>query len=63
MKIYIKKGDKVKISKIEFDGVSEMKLSTLKRKLKGTKEKKFWRIFTPSKYVPKKFEEDKGKLI
>ncbi len=63
MKIFIKKGDKVKISKIVFDGVSEMKLSTLRRKLKGTKEKKLWHIFTPSKYVPKKFEEDKEKMI
>ncbi len=63
MKIFIKKGDKVKISKIVFDGVSEMKLSTLRRKLKGTKEKKLWHVFTPSKYVPKKFEEDKEKMI
>jgi outer membrane protein insertion porin family len=63
MKVFVSKGGKVKISKIDFDGIKELPLSTLKRKLKSTKEKKFWRIFSPSKYIPNKFEEDKEKLL
>ncbi len=63
MKVFVNKGGKVKISKIDFDGIKELPLSTLKRKLKSTKEKKFWRIFSPSKYIPNKFEEDKEKLL
>ena len=63
MKVNIKKGEKVKISEIKFVGISEMKESVLRRKLKGTKQKAFYKIFTSSKYVPKKFEEDKIKLI
>ncbi|MCU0468617.1 MAG: outer membrane protein assembly factor BamA [Arcicella sp.] len=63
MRIEIAKGDKVKISKIQFEGVSELSERTVRRKLKNTKQKAFYKIFTPSKYIPKKFEEDKGKLV
>jgi outer membrane protein insertion porin family len=35
----------------------------LKRKLKGTKEKKITHVFTPSKFIRSKYEEDKQKLI
>jgi outer membrane protein insertion porin family len=63
MKVAIQKGDKVKISLIKFVGISEIKESVLRRKMKGTKQKVFYKIFTSSKYIPKKYEEDKGKLI
>jgi outer membrane protein insertion porin family len=63
MKIDITKGNKVKISKIEFEGVSELSEKTVRRKLKNTKQKAFYKLFSPSKYIPKKFEEDKGKLV
>jgi outer membrane protein insertion porin family len=63
MRIEVAKGDKVKISKIQFEGVSELSERTVRRKLKNTKQKAFYKIFTPSKYIPKKFEEDKGKLV
>jgi outer membrane protein insertion porin family len=63
MKIDISKGNKVKISKIQFEGVSELSERTVRRKLKNTKQKAIYRLFSPSKYIPKKFEEDKGKLV
>ncbi len=63
MKIDIVKGDKVKISEIKFVGVSELSEGTVRKKLKNTKQKAFYKIFSPSKYIPKKFEEDKIKLI
>ncbi len=63
MKIDIVKGAKVKVSKIELVGVTELSEGTVRKKLKETKQKAFYRIFSPSKYIPKKFEEDKDKLL
>ncbi len=63
MKIDIVKGNKVKISEIKFVGVTELSESTVRKKLKNTKQKAFYKLFSPSKYIPKKFEEDKIKLI
>ena len=63
MKIDIVKGSKVKISEIIFEGVTELSERTVRKKLKNTKQKAFYRIFSPSKYIPKKFEEDKVKLV
>lgn len=59
----INKGDKVKINQLTFEGRTELKESIVRRKMKGTKQKRFGRIFSPSKFIPKKFEEDKLKLI
>jgi outer membrane protein insertion porin family len=63
MKIDIVKGTKVKISEIKFEGVTELSEGTVRKKLKNTKQKAFYKIFSPSRYIPKKFEEDKGKLV
>ncbi len=63
MKIDIVKGNKVKISEIKFEGLTELSEGTVRKKLKNTKQKAFYKIFSPSKYIPKKFEEDKIKLV
>jgi outer membrane protein insertion porin family len=63
MKVAIKKGNKVKVSQIELVGVTEFSEQTVRKKLKETKQKAFYRIFSPSKYIPKKFEDDKTKLM
>ena len=63
MKIDIVKGNKVKISEIKFVGVTELSEGTVRKKLKNTKQKAFYKLFSPSKYIPKKFEEDKIKLV
>lgn len=63
LKVTVNKGDKVKINRIEFVGREEIAEKKLRRKLKATKQRRFGRIFTPSKFVPKKFEEDKEKLL
>jgi outer membrane protein insertion porin family len=63
MRIQIAKGQKVKIENIEFEGREEVAESALRSKMKGTKQMRFGRVFSPSKFVPKKFEEDKGKLL
>ncbi|TDB63508.1 outer membrane protein assembly factor BamA [Arundinibacter roseus] len=59
----IDKGNKVKIDEIIIEGNEAIADSKLKRKLKKTKEKKLWHLFTPSKYIPKTYDEDKEKLI
>ena len=59
----IEKGKKVKIEKIDIQGNTAISDATLKRKMKGTKQKRIGRLFNPSKYIPKKYDEDKEKLI
>ncbi len=59
----VHKGKKVRISKINIDGNEKISDAKLKKKLKGTKEKIFYRFWAPSKFIPKKYDEDKDKLI
>jgi outer membrane protein insertion porin family len=63
MKIFVDKGKKVKIRNIAFNGRQEMLEGKARMKLKSTKQMRFGRLFTPSKFIPKKYEEDKQKLI
>ncbi|MCS6822528.1 MAG: outer membrane protein assembly factor BamA [Microscillaceae bacterium] len=63
LKINIDKQERVKIKDIEIEGVTAFKLKKVKRKLKNTKEKRPWKIFTTSKFIASKFEEDKENLI
>ena len=63
MRVLVDKGQKVKIAKITFEGQNEVDESAVRMKMKNTKEMRFGRLFTPSKFVPKKYEEDKQKLI
>ncbi len=59
----ITKGKKVKIEKINLEGNVAITDAKLKKKMKGTKQKMLGRLFNPSKYIPKKYDEDKEKLI
>ncbi|MEJ8803589.1 outer membrane protein assembly factor BamA [Pontibacter sp. H249] len=61
--IAVDKGDKVKIGEIVIEGNEAFKDSKLKRQLKKTKEKKFYKIFTSSKYQKAEYENDKELLI
>ena len=63
LNIYIDKKQKVKIEKLEIEGITAFKEKKIRRKLKKTKEKKFGRIFSPSKMIDSKYEEDKDNLI
>lgn len=59
----IDKKNKVRINDIVVTGVEQMPEWKVLSKLKGTKERAPLRIFTPSKFNPKKFKEDKEKLL
>ena len=51
MVVFIDKGEKVKISAINFVGNEQLVDKKLKKSFKNTKEKKIYRIFKSSKFV------------
>jgi outer membrane protein insertion porin family len=61
--IAVEKGAKVKVNKIVLNGIDPKQRALILRKIKNTKQKRFGRIFKPSKFVPKKWDEDKEKLL
>tara|TARA_B100000242_G_scaffold212698_1_gene154847 strand:- start:2799 stop:5273 length:2475 start_codon:yes stop_codon:yes gene_type:complete len=61
--IEINKGEKVKINSITFEGLNNFSEKKLKRTLKETKEKKFFRIFKTSKFLDKAFKTDLEQII
>jgi len=63
LEIIVTKGKKVKIKEIEFTGVAALEEAKLKSTMKGTKEKRFYKLFTTSKFQESTFEEDKTKII
>ncbi|WP_420153943.1 outer membrane protein assembly factor BamA [Siphonobacter sp.] len=63
LNVTITKGPKIKIHDLDLDGREQLPEATVRNKMKGTKQMRFGRVFTPSKFIPKKFEEDKGKVI
>ena len=63
LEINIDKGEKIKINEINFKGVTKFKIKKLKRQLKDTKEKSFFRIFKTSKFLDEAFETDLQSIV
>ncbi len=63
MEIVVDKKSKVKIHDIEIEGNTAFKDGKLKRAMKDTKEKHWYSIFTSSKFLDDKYQDDKNKLI
>jgi len=63
LQVVVDKGEKVKVNKIVLNGIDAKSRSLILRKIKNTKQIRFGRIFKPSKFVPKKWDEDKEKLL
>ena len=62
----IDKGKKVRISKIDFEGNTQLSDKKLKNSLKNTKQRSPFnplRIFKPSKFIAGKYEEDLKNLV
>ncbi|WP_304235645.1 outer membrane protein assembly factor BamA [Jiulongibacter sediminis] len=59
----IDRKEKVKIDEIVVTGIEQVPEWKLLSKLKKTKERAPLRVFTPSKYVPKQYKEDKQAMI
>ena len=63
MVVNVDKGEKVKVSSIEFIGNEEISDSKLKGAMSNTKEKNFFRVWKRSKFNLKDFEADKAEII
>ncbi|HEX8549210.1 MAG TPA: outer membrane protein assembly factor BamA [Cytophagaceae bacterium] len=63
LNVKIDKNERVKISNIAFEGNSDISEKKLKRKMKKTKEKDWYKLFTTSKLIKKEYENDKNSLI
>jgi outer membrane protein insertion porin family len=61
--INIDKGTRIKINEIKFEGISDVKTGTLKRAMKGTKEKDWYKIFSTSKFIRSTYKNDKNTVI
>ncbi|HSI89997.1 MAG TPA: outer membrane protein assembly factor BamA [Adhaeribacter sp.] len=63
LNIHIDKGQKVKIEEISFAGNDAIEDGKLRKRMKNTKERKFYKVFTSSKFLRSGFEEDKEAII
>ncbi len=63
MVINVRKGDKVKIRNIIFEGNDKLKAKKLSRALKKTKRKKIYRFWKKSKYIEDDYENDLSLLV
>ncbi|MCX2719101.1 BamA/OMP85 family outer membrane protein [Lentiprolixibacter aurantiacus] len=63
MVINVKKGDKVKIRSIAFEGNEKLSSSKLRKAMKNTKKKLPGRFWKKSKYIEDDYQEDLSSLI
>lgn len=63
MVINVKKGDKVKIRDIVFEGNEQLSSKKLRKALKNTKKRKFYRFWKKSKYIEADYTEDLSSLV
>jgi len=61
--IDVEKNSKVKIGQINFYGSEEFSEKKLRRSLKKTKEKNFFRVWSRSKYIRELYVEDKKNIV
>ncbi|WP_186992113.1 BamA/OMP85 family outer membrane protein [Constantimarinum furrinae] len=63
MRIAVDKGERVKVSKITFEGNERLSDKKLRRAMKNVKRKNIIRFWKRSKYTESSFEEDKANVI
>ncbi|MDX6189010.1 POTRA domain-containing protein [Flavobacterium sp. Fl-318] len=63
MVVRVDKGDKVKISSIDFEGNTQLSDTKLRAAMKDTKQKNVFRILKSSKFIPEKYKTDLEKVI
>lgn len=63
MKVFIDKGDKMKIRKINFTGNEKFSDTKLRKSMKNTKRQNPIRIFKASKYIKDKYKEDLVSIV
>jgi outer membrane protein insertion porin family len=63
IRVNIDKGVKVKVDLITINGITAFDVKKVKRKMKSTKEKTWWRFYKPSKYLADEFNSDKQSIV
>jgi outer membrane protein insertion porin family len=63
MLVRVDKGDKVKISSIDFIGNKQLTDTQLRSAMKDTKQKNILRVLKASKFIPEKYKTDLEKVI
>lgn len=63
LNINIQKNRKVKIQEIVIEGCTDFDVNRVKRKLKETKERRWYKFWTSAKFKKTEYEEDKLNLI
>jgi len=63
MKIMVNKGERIKINSISIEGNEKLTDAQIKKAMKDTKEKHWYRIFWRSKFIQSSFKSDKQKVI
>lgn len=61
--ITVRKGSKIKINQINFIGNSVISDARLRRSMKDTKEKRWFSLFTSSKFIPENLPKEREKII
>lgn len=61
--VTVDKNEKVKVNRLTFEGNKDFKDKQLKKFMKKTKERAFYKIFGPGKFLQEKYEEDKLALV
>lgn len=63
MLVNIDKGDKIKISSIDFEGNEKFTDKKLRSTMSNTKQKNIFRLLKRSKYVKDKYQEDLKSIV
>ncbi len=63
MLVNIENSDKVKITNIDFEGNEKLSDAKLRKQMKKTKQRNFFRFWKRSKYIEEEYEKDKAKII
>ncbi|SHL36115.1 Beta-barrel assembly machine subunit BamA [Flavobacterium flevense] len=63
MVVSVDKGEKIKISNIDFEGNTKLSDKSLRKAMKNTKQKNPIRLLKASKFIKEKYKEDLEKII
>ncbi|MFM9051768.1 MAG: outer membrane protein assembly factor BamA, partial [Bacteroidota bacterium] len=63
LEIVVNKGKKVSVREIRFSGNRALTDAQLKKAMKDTKERKWYKIFTSGKFLEDKYNDDKTKIL
>ncbi|MEK6566953.1 MAG: POTRA domain-containing protein [Bacteroidota bacterium] len=63
LKITVDEGSKVKVDKIRFIGNKHFEDDDLKSEMKDTDERVWWKFWSSNKFDPKKYKDDKDRIL